>query len=209
MKNKLTNPSIIYWLGTNLYLNITNMCSNTCYFCLRKYRNGLGKFRLILLKDPTTEEIINELRNSINRKKWNEIVFCGFGEPLAELDLILELTKWIKKNYSIPVRINTNGQGNLINKGRNVVKELKEAGIDKVSVSLNADNAETYNQICSPRFTEAFENVLKFISDSKKIGLITEITALTIPEVNLTKIRDLSNKIGVEFRIRKYIPFFW
>lgn len=30
------SPSVVYWLGNSLYLNITNRCPNNCYFCFRK-----------------------------------------------------------------------------------------------------------------------------------------------------------------------------
>ena len=144
-------PSIIYWLCNNIYVNITNKCSNSCYFCFRKFKNGIQDFNLKLEKEPTTEEVMGELRKVINRRNWSEVVFCGFGEPLERLDIVLEVTKRVKKKYWKPVRINTNGQGCLLNKGRDVVRELKEAGVDKVKVSLNAHNKKIYNQICNKR----------------------------------------------------------
>ena len=209
MNNCKRNPSIVYWLGNSLYLNITNKCSNHCYFCFRKFKNGVQEFNLKLEKEPTSEEVIDELRKFKNRKNWSEVVFCGFGEPLERLDLVLEITEWIKKNYWKTVRVDTNGQGNLLNKERNAVREMKHAGIDKVSVSLNAHDKATYNQICKPEFEDAYENVLEFIKKAKDEGLETEATALTIPEVDLAKVKDIAQKIGVKFSVREYIPFFW
>ena len=209
MHARKRNPSVVYWLGNNLYLNVTNRCSNSCYFCFRKFKNGIREFNLKLEKEPTSEEVIEELRKVINRKNWSEIVFCGFGEPLERLNLVLEVTRWIKKHYWKTVRIDTNGQGYLLNKGRNVVRELKEAGVDKVSVSLNAHDKATYNQICKPVFEDAYENVLEFIKKAKEEGLETEATAVTIPEVDLAKVKELAERIGVKFSVREYIPFFW
>jgi cyclic pyranopterin phosphate synthase len=209
MNNCKRNPSIVYWLGNSLYLNITNKCSNSCYFCFRKFKNGVKEFNLKLKKEPTSEEVIDELRKFKNRKNWSEVVFCGFGEPLQRLDLVLEITEWIKKNYWKTVRVDTNGQGYLLNKGRNAVREMKSAGVDKVSVSLNAHDKATYNQICKPEFEDAYENVLEFIKKAKDEGLETEATALTIPEVDLAKVKDIAQKIGVKFSVREYIPFFW
>ena len=203
------NPSVVYWLGNSLYLNITNRCSNRCCFCFRKFKNGVQEFNLKLQKEPTSEEVIEELRKVINRKKWEEVVFCGFGEPLERLDLILEVTRWLKKNYWKAIRVDTNGQGYLLNKGRDVVWELKEAGVDKVSVSLNAHDKAIYNEICKPVFDDAYENVLEFIKRSKDAGLETEATAVTIPEVDLVKVKALAERMGVKFSVREYIPCFW
>ena len=202
-------PNTVYWIDNNLYLNITNKCPNNCYFCFRKYKKGIREFNLTLQKEPTKEEVTEELRMTINRKNWNEIVFCGFGEPLERLDLILEVTKWIKKNYWKTVRVDINGQGYLLNKGRNVAQELKNAGVDKVSVSLNAHNKETYNQICKPKFEDAYENILEFIKKAKKEGIETETTAVTTPETNLKEIKELAEKMETKFTVREYIQFFW
>jgi cyclic pyranopterin phosphate synthase len=209
MNNRKRNSSVVYYLGNSLYLNITNKCSNSCYFCFRKFKNGVKEFNLKLEKEPTSEEVIDELRKFKNRKNWSEVVFCGFGEPLERLDLVLEITEWIKKNYWKTVRVDTNGQGYLLNKGRNVMREMKNTGVDKVSVSLNAHDKATYNQICKPEFEDAYENVLEFIKKAKDEGLETEATALTIPEVDLAKVKELAQKIGVKFSVREYIPFFW
>jgi len=209
MPTQNRNPSVVYWLGNSLYLNVTNRCPNSCYFCFRRYKKGIREFNLKLEKEPTTEEVIEKLRKVINRKNWSEVVFCGFGEPLERLDLVLEVTRWIKKHYWKTVRVDTNGQGYLLNRGRDVVRELKEAGVDKVSVSLNAHDKETYNQVCKPVFRDAYENVFEFIKKAKEEGLETEATAVTIPEVDLTKVKELAENMGIKFSAREYIPCFW
>jgi GTP 3',8-cyclase len=209
MQTRNRKASIVYWLGNNLYLNITNRCPNNCYFCFRKFKNGIQEFNLKLEKEPTAQEVIEELRQAINRKNWSEVVFCGFGEPLERLNLVLEVTRWIKKHFLKAVRVDTNGQGYLLNKGRDVIQELRDAGVDKVSVSLNAPNKEIYNQICKPVFEDAYENVIEFIKKAKEAGLETEATAVTIPEIEITKVKELAETLGAKFSVREYIPFFW
>ena len=202
------SPSVVYWLGNSLYLNITNRCPNNCYFCFRKFKNGIHGFNLKLGKEPSSSDVAEELRKVVNRKNWSEVVFCGFGEPLERLNCILEVTRRVKKHYGKVVRIDTNGQGYLLNRGREVVKELKEAGVDKISVSLNAHEKATYNQICKPKFENAFEGVLEFIEKAKE-KFDTEITTVTIPEANTPKVREIAKRMGVRFRVRQYIPCFW
>ncbi|MEM3580819.1 MAG: TatD family nuclease-associated radical SAM protein [Candidatus Bathyarchaeia archaeon] len=203
-------PSVVYWLGENLYLNITNECSNNCYFCLRNFRNGVGGFNLKLEKEPAVSEIIAELENVINWRNWREIVFCGFGEPLMRLDCVLEVSRWIRRHYGkiVTLRVDTNGQALLLNEGREVVEELKMAGVDKVSVSLNAHDRETYNQVCKPTFENAFESVIEFVKKAKKL-LDVEITAVRIPEVDIQKVEEIARQMGVKFRVREYIQPFW
>ena len=203
------NPSVVYWLGNSLYLNVTNRCLNSCYFCFRRYKKGVRDFNLKLEKEPTAEEVIEALQKALNRKFWSEVVFCGFGEPLERLDLVLDVTRWVKKHSGKAVRVDTNGQGYLLNKGRYVVQELKDAGVDKVIVSLNAQDKETYNEVCKPSFSDAYGNVVEFIKRAKEAGLETEATAVTIPEVNISEVKELAEKLGVKFSAREYIPCFW
>jgi TatD family-associated radical SAM protein len=204
------NPSVVYWLGENLYLNITNKCSNNCYFCLKNFRKGVGGFNLKLEREPSVTEIVAELEKVINRRPWKEIVFCGFGEPFERLDCVLEVSKWIKKYYGkiVTLRVDTNGQALLLNKGRNIFEELKAAGVEKVSVSLNAHDKETYNQVCKPAFENAFESILEFIENAKKL-LDVEVTAVRIPEVDIQKVEEIARRMGVKFRARDYIQPFW
>jgi len=201
--------SIVYWLGDNLYLNVPNQCSNNCYFCFRNYKSGVNGFRLKLTYEPTTSEVISHVKDVINKRQWKEIVFCGFGEPLMRLDAVLEVTRWLKQYHAaIAVRVDTNGQAQLFNKGRNVIDELKKAGVDKVSVSLNAHNQQIYDQICKPKFENAYTAVFDFIK-AAKAEFDTEVTAVTIPEADLPKIGQIASDLGVRFRKRDYVPCFW
>jgi TatD family-associated radical SAM protein len=204
------DANIVYWLGENLYLNITNQCSNNCYFCIRNFKRGVGSFNLKLQKDPNLNEILGELQKVINARSWNEIVFCGFGEPLTRLDVVLEVSRWIRRNYGkmVTIRVDTNGHGDLLNPKRNVVEELKKAGVEKVSVSLNAHDNATYIQVCRPKFERAFESVLDFIRKAKEL-LNVEITAVRVPEVDISKVEKIAEKLNVKFRVREYIQPFW
>ena len=44
---------------------------------------------------------------------------------------------------------------------------------------------------------------------AKKADLDTEITAVAIPEVDISKMRELAKRMEVAFRVREYIPCFW
>lgn len=201
-------PSVVYWLGNSLYLNVTNRCSNDCYFCFRRYLRGIEGFRLKLDVEPSTGEVIRSLREYVHRRPWREVVFCGFGEPTARLDCILEVTRWVKKNSGLPVRIDTNGHGYLLNPSCEVIEELKAAGVSRVSVSLNAHDEETYNQVCRPIFRNAYESVMEFVKRARDF-FDTEVTAVSIPEVDVAKMEELASSLGVRLRLRQYIPCFY
>ena len=203
-------PTSVYWLENTLYLNITNVCSSNCDFCIRKFKSGVSGFRLKLAEEPSAAQVIAELKEVVHRRRWTELVFCGFGEPTAKLDCLLEVTRWIRQNYGKPltIRANTNGHGYLLNPDRDVAKELKAAGVNKVSISLNAADEKTYNEVCKPKSDNAYGAVLEFIDKAKK-ELEVEVTAVIIPEVDLHKIEARAEELGVKFRLRQCIPCFW
>ena len=151
-----------------------------------------------------------ELSALLHQRSWDEIVFCGFGEPTERLDVLVEITKWIRRHYSKPIqiRLDTNGHGYSLNPDRDVALELKNAGIDKVSISLNAEDKETYIEICKPTFPEAYEAVLEFILRTKSL-LEVEVTAVRLPEIDLVKAQKIANNLGVKFKVREYIPCFF
>ena len=203
-------PKTVYWLDNTLYLNITNKCPNDCYFCLKRYRTGVGGFNLKLQNEPTVAQVTDELSEVLHSRVWDGLVFCGFGEPTARIDVLLTIAKWVKTNYgrALQIRLDTNGQGALLNPDRDVTTELKTAGVDAVNVSLNAADKDTYNEICKPTYPDSYEAVLDFICKAKSI-LHVEVTAVRLPEVDLAKVSALAKSLGVSFRVREYIPCFF
>ena len=203
-------PRIAYWLNNSLYLNITNRCSNDCWFCFRNFKQGVGGFNLKLEREPTTAEVKTELEYALPLKRWGEVVFCGFGEPTVRLDVLLEVARWMRKRgVSVPIRVDTNGHGYALNKGRDVVEELQGAGVNKVSVSLNGHDEASYAENCRPQFEGGFAAVLEFIKKAKKAGLDVEVSAVRMPEVDMEKVGAVAESLGVPLRVRDYIPCFW
>ena len=203
---KRAKPTLVYWLEKSLYLNITNRCSNNCYFCLRNFVDGIANFKLKLDREPEPKDVIEQLVNYINVRHWKEVVFCGFGEPTANLNCLLKVAKWIRKHYFIPIRVDTNGHGYFLNPNRKIVEELHDAGVTHASISLNAPNREAYNEICRPSFQEAFNEALRFIEKAKKL-LKVEITAVRVPELNVEEMKGFAESLGVPFRLRDYVQF--
>jgi TatD DNase family protein len=188
---------ITYRIRDSLYLNITNRCTNTCSFCV-KFRSDFVKgHRLRLGNEPTEEEIIREIGDP---SRYREIVFCGYGEPLQRLDTVKAVASWVKKNNG-RVRINTNGHANLIHK-RNVLPELKGI-VDSISISLDAQDRETYDRICRPAFREAYEEVLRFTEEAKAFIPDVQVTVVELEGVDTQKCAEIAGRLGVRLRIRK------
>ena len=130
-----------------------------------------------------------------------EVVFCGYGEPLMRLRVVIDVAKHLKRHIGLPIRVNTNGQANRIY-GEDVTPQL-EGLIDIVSISLNAENAEKYNEICHPEYGEdAFYSILEFTRKSKNHVPKVIVSVVDVPNIDLEKSRKLAEELDVEFRIR-------
>ncbi|MFA6321667.1 MAG: TatD family hydrolase [Candidatus Omnitrophota bacterium] len=190
---------IAYEIRDSLYLNITNMCTNSCSFCVRNDTNFVKGHNLKLDRDPELEEI---LRSIGDPAKYKEIVFCGYGEPTMRLDILKEIARWVKSKRG-RVRLVTNGHGDLIN-SRPIAGELTGL-VDKISVSLNADTQEKYDEVCLPKFgPETFKHVLSFIKDCTSRNIETEVTCLDLPGIDIDKCEEIARNAGAAFRLRRY-----
>jgi TatD DNase family protein len=188
---------IAYKIRDNLYLNITNRCTNRCSFCVRFHTDYVKGHNLRLSKEPTEEELKDAIGDP---SQYREIVFCGYGEPFLRLDAVKNVARWIKQNKGM-VRINTNGHGNLINK-RNILPELRGI-VDRISVSLDAHDEKTYNRICKPVFKNAFRAVIEFIKDAKKYIPDVQATVVELEGIKIEKCRAIAEELGIKLRIRK------
>lgn len=194
--------TIIYEAHGNLYLNITNRCTADCIFCLKRYSDGVYGYNLRLIKEPTRSEIIKQL-SSCDLAKYNEVVFTGFGEPLVRLDDVLEITKWLSAR-GIHVRLDTSGHAKLIYPDRNIAEELAASGMKIISLSLNAQNADTYNQLCDPKYIKAYEKMLAFAEDISRSGMELRFTVVDLPVVDIEKCRKIADEYNAEFKVRHY-----
>jgi GTP 3',8-cyclase len=208
--NRPDKPAVVYWLEDTLYLNITNQCPNNCWFCFRNFKQGVGGFNLKLKAEPEAAAVVAELQEALAMRRWREAVFCGFGEPTARLNLLVDVANWLRlQRPDMPVRLDTNGQAYALNPDVDVASELKRASVNRVSVSLNGYDEATYCENCRPTCSGAFQEVLNFVRKAKAAGLEVEVSAVRMPENDLQKIQAIADELFVPFRIREYTPCFW
>ncbi len=199
--------TIIYQIENSLYINLTNKCPCACKFCVRIDHETVGDNETLwLAHDPSLEEIQTALDDYV-LDDYDQIVFCGYGEPLVRLDTVKEVAHIIRLRSKIKIRLNTNGLSDLIH-DKDTAKEL-EGYIDAVSISLNAPDGATYLDIVRPRFGEAsFEAMLKFAGDCKEY--IPSVTFSVVDQIltkeQILECEKLAGVHGIGLRVRPYIP---
>jgi TatD DNase family protein len=187
---------IVYRIRDNLYLNITNRCTNRCSFCVRFSTDYVKGHNLRIPDEPSEEELKDAISDP---SRFKEVVFCGYGEPLLRFDIVKGLARWIKEMGG-KVRINTNGHGNIIH-GRNILPELRGI-VDSLSISLDAQDEETYERICRPVLKGAFGAVISFISEARKYVPHVQATVVEMEGVDIGRCRKIADGLGISLKVR-------
>ena len=190
-----------YKIGNNLYINLTNRCSNRCTFCVRNGKETYEGHALWLKNgEPPLEAVIAEIGDPT---AYGEIVFCGFGEPTYRLEDILAICDYVHAHGG-KTRLNTNGHGSLIN-GYDIAPVLK-GKLDGINISLNAPDVESYNAVCLPEKAEAYAAMLAFARACRESGLNAWFSVVDcIGEESVEKCRKVALKVGLPLRVREMI----
>ena len=197
---EIPKVSYTYQLNGNLYVNITNRCNADCYFCEREDEAVLKGYNLSMKKseEPGAEKYIQEIGDP---KNYNEIIFCGYGEPTIRWEVVKKISKYVKENGGV-TRLNTDGHGNVINK-KDITPEMKGI-IDTVSVSLNSADPEQYSQIMGIDKKMFFE-MKDFVEKVKQFVKNVVLTIVTVDNIDIEKARKFTeDELGVTFRERPY-----
>ncbi len=197
--------TITYPAGKALYVNMTNRCPCACTFCLRQNKDHVfDSDSLWLDREPTVAEVCDSI-DAWDLTKFEELVFCGYGEPTERLFELLEVAAHVKEHSTLKLRINTNGLADLI-WGESTAPSLKGL-IDTVSISLNATNPEDYLAVVRPKFgIGSFDAMLRFTKDCTEYVpnvIMTVVDVVTSPE-DQARCRDICASVGATFRVRPY-----
>ena len=195
--------SIVYDYGGGLYINLTNRCPCACEFCIKNFTDGLGSADTLLLeKEPTVDEVLSELKKR-DVGAYDEVVFCGYGEPTERLDDLLQISRAIKTDFDVKIRINTIGLANL-RFGEDVTPRM-DGVIDAVNVSMNEADAEKYTALCHPEFgPAAYDAMLDFIAKVKKhVPVVTcSVVSGSLSRKSIEICAAKAAELGIGFRVR-------
>jgi len=194
--------NFIYIYYDKLYINLTNQCPCNCTFCIRHFCDGVGSAETLWLeKEPTVDEVISELAN-YDFEEYNEVIFCGYGEPFCRLNEMLEICSFLHKTQKVKISIDTNGLGELIND--KPVVHMLDGSVDCVSISLNAADKHSYYKLCNPVFgSKSYDYMLKFINDCKEIVPEVKLTVVdVISQDEIEKCKKIADELGLPFGVR-------
>ncbi|MFC1590161.1 radical SAM/SPASM domain-containing protein [Candidatus Omnitrophota bacterium] len=134
----------------HLDIEVTNNCNLRCTMCFVDFTVDKGKFIDIGL----FKRIVDEG----SRHDLSSIKFNYRGEPMLHPQLI-EMVRYAKKSGIIETQFNTNAT--LLDEERS--EQLITAGLDKIIISIDGINPETYKKIRGADYHRVVANIKRFI----------------------------------------------
>ena len=197
---------IIYIFEGSPYFNITNKCPCSCVFCIRDKKDVVGNAKNMWHDTQPTFEDVKSAIDALDWSKYDHAVFCGYGEPTNELDLLLKSAAYMKEQHpNIKLRLNTNGLSDLIN-GKPTA-ELICKNMDAVSISLNEITSEKYDKITRNIFPgKEFDAMLKFTSECVKYCSDVRMSVVDlISDEEIAEAEKICKSTGANFTVRKFV----
>lgn len=179
-----------------LRISLTDRCNLRCKYCMPE--KGVHKFSH---DNMLTLEEVFEISKVFVELGIDKIRFTG-GEPLVRKGIIDLISKVSSLEGVREVAMTTNGL--LLSK---YAKELKNAGLNRVNISLDTLDEEKYKTITRGG---DLKTTLQGIEEAKKAGLIPiKINTVLIGGFNDNEIEDLINltrKEDIDIRFIELMP---
>ena len=158
----------------SLRITLTNRCNLNCLYC---HHDGM-----VRSDDEMTPDEIYTICKIAKKLGVKKIRISG-GEPLLKKDIVEIVRKIASLNFK-DISMTTNGT--LLEK---YAKDLKDAGLDRVNVSLDTLDRKTYEHITKKDYlTEAKNGILKAV----EVGLYpVKINMVIMKDINQNEIKKM------------------
>ncbi|MEF8835269.1 MAG: GTP 3',8-cyclase MoaA [Candidatus Thermoplasmatota archaeon] len=160
---------------TNLRVSLTQDCNLRCFYCHNEGEEERKQHTRLKLNE------VKRLLETASEIGMYKVKFSG-GEPLLhpEIEKIIDYSS----NLMEDVSLTTNGV--LL---RDKAKKLKDVGLDRVNVSLDVTDPETYEKITGE---SKLSEVKKGIESANEVGLFpVKINMLLMEGLNDDSIEDM------------------
>ena len=170
VKDRFERPII------SLRITITNRCNENCIYC---HHDGM-----VTSKDEMTPDELYKIAKIAKNIGVKKIRLSG-GDPLVRKDIVEIVEKIASLDFK-DISLTTNGV--LLEK---YAKDLKDAGLDRVNVSLDTLNRDTYKYVTNMDYlNEAKAGILKAV----EVGLYpVKINMVVMKDLNTGEIKDMFN----------------
>ncbi|RLF82128.1 GTP 3',8-cyclase MoaA [Thermococci archaeon] len=157
---------------TNLRISLTNKCNLNCFYCHRE-----GQTLDFQEMSPEEIELIVKIASKLGIRK---VKLTG-GEPTIRNDVV-DIVRRIKP-YVVDLSMTTNGTTI-----KSLGRALKDAGLDRVNISLDTLNKEKYKQITG---FDMLSQVVDGINAAVKLFYPVKLNMVVMKGLNDNEIWDM------------------
>ncbi|KAB8131794.1 GTP 3',8-cyclase MoaA [Gracilibacillus oryzae] len=183
----------------DLRISVTDRCNFRCRYCMP--REIFGKDFAFLPKDHLLSfEEIERLASAFLQLGVKKIRLTG-GEPLLRKDIVTLVGKLAKLEGLEDIGLTTNGV--LLGK---MAAKLKEAGLKRVNISLDAIDDKTFMAINDSHVPT--NTVIKSIQQAKEAGLIVKVNMVVKKGMNDHEVLPMAKffkELGVTLRFIEFM----
>lgn len=184
-----------------LRISVTDKCNLNCAYCNPKVNNDFYKSNNDIL---SFEEIGRIVKIFVERFEFEKIRLTG-GEPFARKNIQNLITGLGKLKQQFPFELSATSNGILIH-GK--VKELIEAGLDRINFSLDSLKREKFCSITGQdKFKLSFGSISEAISYNPKIVKINMVVMKGINDDEIIDFVEFAINNDVNVRFIEYMPF--
>lgn len=180
----------------NLRISVTDRCNIRCFYCMPN-ENVQFKPRAEIL----TFEEIERFVSVAARLGVNKLRITG-GEPLVRQDLPKLIRQLARLSGIVDIAMTTNGI--LL---ADHAQALRAAGLQRVNISLDALNEETFRKISR---RDGLSQVLAGIFAAKRVGFrqirLNTVSIRDITEDEVVPLGRFSRQHGLELRFIEFMP---
>ncbi len=182
---------------TYLRVSVTDRCDFRCVYCMSEHMTFLPKADLLTLEE------LDRLCSAFVAKGVNKLRLTG-GEPMVRrgiMTLVASLSRHLKSGALKELTITTNGS-----QLEKYAAELKGHGVERVNVSLDTLNPDTFRDIT--RWGD-LDKVLAGIGAAQRAGLKVKINAVALKGVNedeLASLMEWAHGRGMDLTIIEVMP---
>jgi cyclic pyranopterin phosphate synthase len=184
-------------VATDLRVSLTDRCNLRCTYCMPE--EGLDW--LPLESQLSDDEVVRLITVAVERLGVREVRFTG-GEPLVRRGLVDIVRRTAALAPRPEISLTTNALGLAKTAGA-----LKEAGLDRVNVSLDTIRSETFHEITR---RDRFADVVAGLAAARAVGLGPgKVNAVLLRGINDHEAADLLRwcmKHGYELRFIEQMP---
>ena len=184
----------------DLRISLTDRCNFRCTYCMPRSVYG-HEYNFLPRNELLSFEDIVYLVEQLLPLGLKKVRLTG-GEPLLRKDVSVLISMIREKSTELDIALTTNGV--LL---KQAVPSLKDAGLSRVTVSLDALNNEIFWNMADTKLFSP-SDVIEGILQAKEFDLGLKVNTVVRKQLNIQEVLPLFNRmkeIGVELRFIEFM----